>query len=251
MLRLQLCPRTCPIHYRGPNLNRALKSDSPEMKISMTKNLMLTGIKILSLMGFVATLVSCGTVQSDVTRFHTLPPRGSGQTFVIRSATSRNALEFEVYASRVASHLKEYGWMQIGPGSADFNVFMAYKMGGSHERHGSVPIVGQTGGGTTYHSGSVNTYGSSGSAYGSYSGSSYTPATFGVVGSATYSETVYDRYLDIKIRDRAGRAVFEGRVVSTGSNSEIAAVLPQMIDSLFTGFPGESGKTKRIEKNLQ
>jgi hypothetical protein len=50
------------------------------------------------------------------------------------------------------------------------------------------------------------------------------------------------------IRDRDGRSVFEGRVVSTGRSAEIAAVLPQMIDSLFTNFPGESGKTKRVGK---
>lgn len=212
---------------------------------------MHTTIKILSLVAFAAALTSCATVQSDVTRFHTLPPQGSGQTFTIRSASSSNALEFGTYASRVASHLQEYGWTQSGSGSADYTVLLDYQMGGSRERQGSVPIMGQTGGGTTYHSGSVNTYGNYGSTYGSYSGTSYTPATFGVVGSAPYSVTVHDRYLDMKIRDRGGRSVFEGRVVSTGRSADIAAVLPQMIDSLFTKFPGESGKTKRVEKVSQ
>jgi hypothetical protein len=208
-------------------------------------------IKILSLVAFAGALTSCATVQSDVTRFHALPPQGSGQTFTIRPASSRNALEFGTYASRIASHLQKYGWTQSSSGSADYTVLVDYQMGGSHERHGSVPIMGQTGGGTTYHRGSVNTYGSYGSTYGSYSGTSYTPATFGVVGSAPYSVTVHDRYLDMNISDRGGRSVFEGRVVSTGSSADIAAVLPQMIDSLFTKFPGESGKTKRVEKAAQ
>lgn len=208
-------------------------------------------IKFLSLIAIASALSSCATVQSDVTRFHTLPPQGSGQSFAIRAASSSNTLEFGIYSARVASHLQSYGWSQASSGSPDYTVLLDYQMGGSRERQGSVPIMGQTGGGTTYHSGSVNSYGSYGSTSGSYSGTSYTPATFGVVGSAPYSVTVHDRYLDMKIRDRGGRSVFEGRVVSTGRSADIAAVLPQMIDSLFTKFPGESGKTKRIEKASQ
>lgn len=196
-------------------------------------------------------LSSCASVQSDVTRFHTLPPQGSGQTFTIKAASSSGGIEFESYLARVSSHLQNYGWAQSSSGDADYSVILDYRMGGSSERHGSVPIMGQTGGGTTYHRGSVNTYGSYGSTYGSYSGTSYTPATFGVVGSAPYSITVHDRYLNMRISDRAGRSVFEGRVVSTGQSADIAAVLPQMIDSLFTNFPGESGKTKRVEKASQ
>ena len=196
-------------------------------------------------------LSSCASVQSDVTRFHTLPLQGSGQTFTIRAASSSGGIEFGSYSARVASHLQNYGWNQASSGGADYTVMLDYRMGGSSERHGSVPIMGQTGGGTTYHSGTVNSYGSYGSTYGSYSGTSYTPATFGVVGSAPYSVTVHDRYLNMRISDRAGRSVFEGRVVSTGQSAEIAAVLPQMIDSLFTKFPGESGKTNRVAKASQ
>lgn len=205
-------------------------------------------LRYLSLGAAAFALSSCASVQSDVTRFHTLPPQGSGQTFAIRSATSSGGIEFGTYAAKVASNLQNYGWTQAASGPGDYTVLLDYRMGGSSERHGSLPIMGQTGGGTTYHSGSVNSYGSYGSTYGSYSGTSYTPATFGVVGSTSYSVTVHDRYLNMKIIDRAGRSVFEGRVVSTGQSADIAAVLPQMIDSLFTKFPGESGKTKHVEK---
>ncbi len=212
---------------------------------------MHTSIKILSIPLLAIALSSCTSVQSNVTRFHTLPPQGSSQTFEIRSASSVSGIEFGTYASRVASHLQTYGWTQAGTGNADYTVLLDYQMGGSHERQGSTPITGQTGGGTTYHSGSVNSYGNYGSTSGAYSGTSYTPATYGVVGSVPYSVTVHDRYLDMKIRDRGERSVFEGRVSSTGRSSDIAAVLPQMIDSLFTNFPGESGKTKMIEKASQ
>jgi hypothetical protein len=211
---------------------------------------MFAAIKVLSLVIVAANLISCAAVQSDVTRFHTLPPKGSGQTFTIRSASSINPLEFGTYASRIASHFQTYGWTQSSSGVADYTVIVDYHMGESHQSQGSVPIMGQTGGGATFHAGSVNTYGSSGSTFGSFTGTSYAPATFGVVGSVPYRVTMHDRYLNMKISDQKGQSVFEGRVVSTGTNAEIAAVLPQMIDSLFTKFPGESGKTKRIEKAL-
>jgi len=209
---------------------------------------MNTTLEYLSLFIAVAGLSSCVPVRSDVTRFHTLPPNGNGQTFTIRPASSRGGIEFDTYSARIASHLQDYGWSQANLGSGEYTVLLDYRMGGSHEQQESSPIMGQTGGGTTYHSGSVNTYGSYGSSYGSFSGTSYTPATFGVVGSDNYSVTLHDRYLDVKISDRRGRSVFEGRVVSSGRSADIAAVLPQMIDSLFTKFPGESGKTMRIAK---
>jgi hypothetical protein len=195
-------------------------------------------------------LVSCGsTVQSDVTRFHKLPIKGNGESFSVRPTNeNRSGIEFSTYASRVAGHLQQYGWRQSSSGKADYIVTLGYRMGGSSTRTGSTPTYGQTGGGTTYHNGSVNSYSNYGSSYGSYSGTSYTPATYGQVGSTPYSVTVHDRFCNIRIKSRNGKSVFEGRANSTGRSSEISVVLPAMIDSIFTDFPGESGKAKRIQK---
>ena len=198
-------------------------------------------------------LVSCGSmVKSDVTRFHSLPPTGDGKSFSIQpSSANRPGIEFNTSAGRVAGHLQAYGWRQASYSSADYLVTLGYQMGGSSTRSGSIPIFGQTGGGTTYHSGSVNSYGSGGSAYGSYSGTSYTPATFGQVGSTPYNVTVHDRFCVVGIRTKGGQSVFEGRANSTGTSSEISEVLPAMIDSIFTEFPGSSGKTKRVSKPVE
>jgi hypothetical protein len=206
-------------------------------------------LKKLMFGAFFLALNSCATIGSNVTRFHALPPRGDGQTFVVQPFHAVGNLEFATYAERVASHLQSYGWIQATSKAADYRVILSYQMGKSHERHGVVPLIGQTGGGTTYHSGSVNTYGNYGSSYGSFSGTSFTPATFGVVGSMPYNFTEYDRFLFLKIQEWGGSEVFDGRVTSTGSSMDLASVLPQMIDSLFTRFPGESGKTKYIEKS--
>lgn len=200
-------------------------------------------LKLLLLPVF-ASLTSCVSVQSDVTRFHTLPPKGAGQTFSIHSPSRTSGIEFSSYAAQVASRLQDYGWTPAVGGRSDYTVYFDYQMGRSHQRLGAVPVMGPVGGGTVVYTGPVHGCGRDGAFY----GTAYIPPTYGVVGSVPYSITEHDRYLDMKIRDRAGRSVFEGRVISTGPSPEIAAVLPQMIDSLFTGFPGESGKTKRIGK---
>jgi hypothetical protein len=227
----------------------ASRSPSPDPKRSPNFN-----TSFAMFFRFVATvtcfiaLASCSTVESNVTRFHTLPPKGTGQSFVIRSESGQSSIEFSQYSQQISKHLQAYGWTPASSNSADYIVVLAYQMGGSRERSGSLPLYGQTGGGTTYHSGSFNSYGSGGYSSGTFGGTSYTPATFGVVGAAPYSYTVHDRYMVMTIRDRAGTNVFEGKVNSSGSSAEIAAVLPEMIDSLFTGFPGVSGKTKKISK---
>ena len=203
-------------------------------------------LKLLLLLAF-AALTSCASVQSDVTRFHTLPPHGNGQTFSIRSPSGTSGIEFSTYASRVASHLQDYGWVQGPTGRSDYTVYFDYQMGRSHQRLGAVPVMGPVGGGAVVYTGVAHRHGHDRAYY----ETAYVPPTYGVVGSVPYSITEHDRYFDMKIRNRAGRSVFEGRAISTGQSAEIAAVLPQMIDSLFTGFPGESGKTRRIGKSLR
>lgn len=204
----------------------------------------------LRLLLFVTTFAisACSTVESHVTRFHTLPAVGSGQTFAISPPAGASGIEFSAYSAQISARLTEYGWKLSPSGTPDYLVSISYRMGGSHQETGSVPIMGQTGGGTTYHSGSVSSYGSGGYSSGSFSGTSYQPATFGVVGAIPVNHTMHDRFMTLNITDRAGKSIFEGRVNSSGTSSDIAAVMPEMIDSLFTGFPGTSGKTKNVNK---
>jgi hypothetical protein len=48
--------------------------------------------------------------------------------------------------------------------------------------------------------------------------------------------------------DGSGRTVlFEGRAVAEGQRREIAPVMPYLVRALFTGFPGSSGTTVRVD----
>ena len=76
--------------------------------------------------------------------------------------------------------------------------------------------------------------------------------TYGVVGSGTRSVTAYTRAIALDIVDAESmkkgspRKVYEGRVKSTGKCSIIVEVFDEMLEAMFTDFPGESGKTRRM-----
>jgi hypothetical protein len=110
---------------------------------------------------------------------------------------------------------------------------------------GSVPIFGQTGGGTAYTTGSFGTaLGPAG-----FSATTYSTPTFGQVGAIPVSHTYYTRNLIFRIYDEK-KTVLEGRVTSTGSSSQISQVMPNMISALFKDFPGINGKTIEVEEPL-
>ena len=202
------------------------------------------------LLCLIALLTSCaGTmVVSDVTRFHSLPAKGTGQSFKFVNKEHIGELAFRSSASLVAKHLVEYGWVEKDGGPADYTVTFIYGADKSgHTAMGSQAIIGQTGGGTTYHSGTINSFGTG---YATYSGTSYTPATFGVVGEEYYTYTVWGRFLVLTIADAKGKPVFQSRVISTGPTPDIYVVLANMVDALFEDFPGPNGKSDHIEGRL-
>ena len=129
-------------------------------------------------------LSGCQSVQSNVSRFHTIEA-GSVKTFHI-SSLSTPSLEASTYADLIGNNLEKYGWHRIRQGAetgvgSEIEINFRYGIDGGRTVISSGPVYGQTGGGTAFSSGTL--YGSNGSA--NYSGTTYTPATFGVVGSRT------------------------------------------------------------------
>ncbi len=211
---------------------------------------------ILTLIAVSSVIFSgcAGTVvQSNVVRFHQLPLLGAQRSFVIApTEAQKGSIEFSTYANRISQKLAAYGWLRSDR-DPDYVVFVSYGIGDGQTVSGSMPIYGQTGGGTSYTSGTVR---SSYGGHGTYSGTTYTQPTFGQTGSIPYTQTQYSRTLLITILDdKASQKgnpvkVFEGRVTSRGSNSDVATVMPNMIEALFNKFPGTSGKSEMIEMSL-
>jgi hypothetical protein len=189
-------------------------------------------------------------VRSDVSVFHDLEESTNEIVFAFDPTEAQSgSLEYRAYVDLVREHLTELGYVEADAQSdATWLIQMEYTIGDGEEKVGSVPIIGQTG------TSSSTTYGtiSSSGGVGTYSGTTYHTPTFGVVGSSTYSRTVYSRALQLSIAEpkTAGgndkRVLFEATVSSVGTSSQLSRVMPAMVEALFTEFPGESGATRTV-----
>ena len=160
-----------------------------------------------------------------------------------------DTLEWKSYRKIFESGFRKSGFTITELASADYVAFISYGIDGGKVTQDTVttPVYGSTGGGTTYHSGTVSSYGGG---YGSYSGTSYSMPTFGVVGSSTsiVSGEQFSRNIAIDIVDRKTLKsekpvkVFEGRVRSAGSCSQMNQVIDEIAEEFFQKFPNGSGK---------
>lgn len=198
----------------------------------------------------------CGTmIESKVTVFHEIAPSAQGTTYAfVRSKQQEGSLEHKAYEDLVRRHLSKNGFRETTAAQADLAVFISYEIDNGREVVSSYPIFGQTGVASSYTYGNVyRSYGGSAS----YSGATtYTP-TYGIVGSAATSDTVYTRKVQLDMlnrrlldQDKVSK-IYEGRVLSSGSSGQLNLVMPYLIESLFQEFPGNSGKTKTVTLPFQ
>jgi hypothetical protein len=60
------------------------------------------------------------------------------------------------------------------------------------------------------------------------------------------SYTEYTSFLDMDIKSRDGRPLFEGTAKARSRTDELQVLVPNLIEAMFTNFPGRSGETVRI-----
>lgn len=190
-------------------------------------------------------LAGCTTpiVQADVTRFHALAPVGETRSFtIVPDQGQAGSLEFQRYAELVADQLAQRGWRPVPPGGGAADTFVHIHWG-----------LGQP---------NTVTWQSPSSVYGGYGwgpGSHHYGIGAGFpLGDPfpyweTRSVTYHPKWLAVEIGDARARTagerrvLFEGRAVAEGTRRELAPVMPYLVRALFTGFPGSSGQTVRVE----
>ena len=205
---------------------------------------LLISLQILALIA----LVGCQRVRTEVSSFSSVSPTSVGDTFYILPSDQQKAsAEFFQYADSIARRISKAGWRRTSNiNAADYVVLVDYGISGSKEVVSSIPIYGQTGGGTAYHSGSFNTYGSGG-VTGPYSGRTYTAPTFGVVGTMMDSSTQYQRYFRINIVERqTNKPVYEAQGASQGSSATFGKVAECIFDSTLADFPRSSSNRSTL-----
>lgn len=185
----------------------------------------------------VLLLGACTTpiVQTDVTRFHVLGnPAQPGSFTIVPDATQVGSLEFQDYASQVATALQAHGWRPVPPGGGHADALVSVHWG-----------VGPPNTVTWQSPSSVYTGMGWGPRSAWYGGGFHDPFPYW----ETRSQTTYPRWLAVEMVESGGggrKVLFEGRAVAEGGRREITPVVPYLVQALFTGFPGSSGTTVRV-----
>jgi hypothetical protein len=189
---------------------------------------------------------------AQVSRFQALPAP-QGQSFIIEAVDmeNRGGLEFSHYANVVRSHLVAQGYREANS-RADATLVVSLDYGVDNGREKIVsrpdPFYG-SGFGQGYGFGFRRPYFSR---FG-YRGYRSSPFYYGWHdpfwggGDRIDSFTVYHSFVDLDIRRASdGQAVFEGLAQAQSRTNRLQALVPNLVEALFTGFPGNSGETVRI-----
>ncbi|MBO9518377.1 MAG: DUF4136 domain-containing protein [Porphyrobacter sp.] len=192
-----------------------------------------------------ATLAACATpFKADVSRFESQLPAPAGQTFVIVAGDPalEGGIEFRTYAQLVSNHLTQLGYSPVtDKAAADLVVSFGYGVDNGRERVRSSgfydPWYGSWYGYRPYWRG-----GGFYRPYGAW-GWGWNSSFFNDV----YSYTVFTSGIDLKI-DRAadGVRLFEGNAQALSTSNRLQYLVPNLVDAMFVGFPGNSGETVRI-----
>jgi hypothetical protein len=195
-------------------------------------------------------LGACATpFRADVSRFQELPAP-QGQTFTIRAADARDqgGIEFGQYANIVAGELQEIGYVPAPAGArADMTVTLDYGVDQGRERTivRSDPFYDPYWGfGGYYRPYVVRTRRGHRYVMGYYDPFLYSGFNRGY---DVDSYTVYTANLDLTIeRSADGKRLFEGKAEAKSRSNKLPYLVPNLVEAMFTGFPGNNGETVRI-----
>ena len=179
--------------------------------------------------------------KADVSRFAVPLPAPQGQTFAVVAEDPKLAggLEFATYANAVAEEMTQLGYARAASTeTADMLVRFDYRVDGGRERV-RTDLNGVGFAGTPW-----GPWGGWGGGYGRW-GYGFNDPFFG--GPNVRSYTVYTSAIDLKI-DRAadGQRLFEGKAEAVSRSNRLPTLVPNLVDAIFTDFPGSSGETVRI-----
>lgn len=211
----------------------------PEMKKRSTP---MSRTLRLGLLGAVALgLAACApSFKADVSRFQAQLPAPQGQSFAVVADDPALAggLEFAMYADLVAAEMAKLGYNRAAsPETANLLVRFDYDVDNGRERVRTTgfagdPFFGPWGG-----------FGGFGFRR-SYAFGFYDPF---LAGPEVRSYTVYTSGIEMKIDNAAtGERLFEGQAQAVSRSNRLQSLVPNLVDALFTDFPGNNGETLRI-----
>ena len=201
-------------------------------------------------------LAACATpFRAHVSRFESQLPAPQGQSFfvVADDPALAGGLEFALYADEVEEHMAELGYSQAAsPEDATLLVRFDYGVDNGRERVRSTGFRSRD----PFYS---SWYGYSrpilyrdrrGRTRVAYLrdrswGWGWNDSFFGHDDVVSY--TVFTSGIELKIDDAAtGERLFEGRAEAASQSNRLQYLVPNLVEAMFTDFPGNSGETVRI-----
>jgi hypothetical protein len=208
-------------------------------------------LKLLAAPLLLLGLAACAqNFNAKVSRFATQLPAPQGQTFAVVADDPDLAggLEFSQYAAQVSTQMAKLGYAPAAsPADANLLVRFDYGVDKGRER------VRSSGFGYDPFWSPWYGYGRQGY-WGGRRPIGYFPHSPWGYGfhdpwfdSGYESYTVYTSGIELKIdRKGDGQRLFEGKAEALSTSNRLPYLVPNLVEAMFTDFPGNSGETVRI-----
>ena len=213
-------------------------------------------LRLLLVPMLLATLAACAqNFDAKVTRFQSQLPPPAGQSFAVvaEDPALAGGIEFSQYARLVAAQLVKAGYSEApGPDQASLIVRFDYGVDKGHEHVRATPFAGDPFWGPWHGWRPVGRWGGGFGGY--YGGRGFYPHGYWGYGwydpwfdNDVESYTIYTSGVSLKIDRKAdGQRLFEGKAEAASTANRLPYLVPNLVDAMFTGFPGNSGETVRI-----
>lgn len=199
-------------------------------------------MKVAAAVVMLLSLAACASnFRADVSRFQSQLPAPSGQTFAVVADDPALAggIEFGQYARLLEAKLAQQGYVAVAnPRDAALIVRFDYGVDNGRERIQSTGFSRDPFWSPWYGYGRAGYWGGR-------------PWGFGwqdpFFDNNISSYTVYTSGVDMKIDRKAdGARLFEGKAEAVSTSNRLPYVVPNLLEAMFTNFPGNSGETVRI-----
>lgn len=200
-------------------------------------------IPFLALSFFAIVLSGCASslpmMRSDVTTFHEWPQQLEDKSFSFKhKPSSEPSLETKTYEQLIINQMTRYGFTYKPSGAALLVEFEPQ----ISQREILVRELRDPFYPPTYMYGGF---------WPGWRNSSFWGLGWQYPLERSYTTSLYNRSLKLNITTAAGKRLFESRAVSEGTSKELSLIMPGLVESVFEGFPGESGKVRTVKIPLQ
>lgn len=205
------------------------------------------------------------TIRSDVTTFQQWPAAGvpdKSYVFEAPPASSDDTLELRTYQGMISTELAKLGFtpatdataakLRVGVHFSTIDHAMKVLQATDPFWMGPPsPFAPRYYGRAAYRPYWGPYYGSYWGPYRRFGAYYYDPFWYGPMEVQEVTRHQYERQLRVAISTVGGQKLFDVTVQNTSRRQSTPSVMPALVQSAFTGFPGENGQVKQVELKLE